>query len=254
MPRTTRRPGRRPRRRTFRKGPRRAHKINSLMAASVRPDRLLVKLPYSDNYATNLAAGTGQTRVWNLNSIYDPDRTGIGHQPLGYDQWATFYNRYRVFKVAYNISITNLTSDSAVMGGIVPTNAAFGAFNDMSVFEQPHMKKFHIGSVASNSTKTLKGVIHLPRITGRPLVSYKSDNVYQAQFTASPNEIMCLNLLTYPLNSNAGIVMSVRLVYFVELYDPKPMPLSSTHQTGPDDIIPVGNDDEQNTITNISGV
>lgn len=243
---STRRPARRPRRKIAR---RKAHKINSLMASAVRPDRLLVKLPYADYYTKTLTFGTpGQTQAWNLNSIYDPDRTGTGHQPLGTDQWATFYKKYRVFKVAYNISISNMSADSSVMGGITPTNGVFGNFNDMSVFEQPHCRKFHIGNREGISTRTLKGAITLPYITGRPLVSYKSDNVYAAQFGQNPLEVIALNLQLFSLNPTAGasLQISCRLVYFVELYDPLTMPLSSTNPLPPNQEIPVSLGDEQN--------
>lgn len=239
-----------PKRRILRRRP---HKMNSLMASSVRPDRLLVKLPYSDFYTVNMVApSTGKTQVWNLNSIYDPDRTGVGHQPLGYDQWAGFYNKYRVFKVAYNISITNMGVDSAVMGGLTATNGSFGNFTSMEVFEQPHCRKFQVGNKEGSSTKTLKGVINLPYITGRPLVAYKSDNIYGANFGSNPLENLTLNLQLFALNQAAGTIcqISTRIVYFVELYDPRPLPLSETNPLDPEDQIPTsittGQIDEQN--------
>lgn len=225
--------------------------VSSLLASSVRPNRLLVKLPYSDFYSKIFTSTgpQGQTQAWNLNSIFDPDRTGVGHQPLGYDQWATFYNRYRVFKVAYNISCTNLGADQSIYGGITATNGVFGNFTSMAPFEQPHTKKFHIGGRNGKDTITLKGVVNLPYITGRPLVSYKSDDTYQSVFGASPAEIMALNLMLLSTNPSAGgsVQVTCRLVYFVELYDPRPMPLSSTNPIGPNDPIPIGSgNDEQN--------
>lgn len=33
---------------------------------------------------------------FSLNSLYDPDITGAGHQPRYFDQWGGFYDRYRV--------------------------------------------------------------------------------------------------------------------------------------------------------------
>lgn len=34
--------------------------------------------------------------VFRANSIFDPDASGVGHQPLGHDQWAQFYSTYCV--------------------------------------------------------------------------------------------------------------------------------------------------------------
>lgn len=67
------------------------------------PDRMSVKLLYSDVKTFALsAAGNAQT-VFSLNSIYDPDVTGIGHQPRGHDELATLYKRYRVSGCKYEI-------------------------------------------------------------------------------------------------------------------------------------------------------
>lgn len=34
--------------------------------------------------------------TFHANSLYDPDYTGVGVQPFGFDQWSAFYNQYRV--------------------------------------------------------------------------------------------------------------------------------------------------------------
>lgn len=56
-----------------------------------------VQLRYACN--VDLQDGTGgvlDLHAFRANGIYDPDVTGVGHQPLGRDQWETFYNHYRV--------------------------------------------------------------------------------------------------------------------------------------------------------------
>lgn len=58
-------------------------------------DRQLVKLKYS---AYMLANNTGpQLRVFRGNDMYDPDFTGVGHQPYGFDQWCAMYSKFVVF-------------------------------------------------------------------------------------------------------------------------------------------------------------
>lgn len=44
------------------------------------------------------AIGTIAYHFFSANSIFDPDTTGVGHQPLGHDEWSYFYNHYCVLK------------------------------------------------------------------------------------------------------------------------------------------------------------
>lgn len=44
---------------------------------------------------------------YRCNSLFDPDYTGIGHQPYGFDQWKNFYQQYYVYKAAISVSFNN---------------------------------------------------------------------------------------------------------------------------------------------------
>lgn len=61
------------------------------------PTGMRTHLRYNELVSINPAAGaTLASYVFRANSIYDPNRTGIGHQPLGRDIWAGIYNHYVV--------------------------------------------------------------------------------------------------------------------------------------------------------------
>jgi len=52
------------------------------------PSQKIVKMRYVDRYQNTLnGAGYGLVQ-WRANGCFDPDVTGTGHQPLGYDQWS----------------------------------------------------------------------------------------------------------------------------------------------------------------------
>lgn len=59
-------------------------------------DSQLVKMRYGGIVNPDAGAGSSASWVFSANSIFDPDRTGIGHQPLGHDEWANFYDHYVV--------------------------------------------------------------------------------------------------------------------------------------------------------------
>lgn len=63
------------------------------------PDTIIVSMRYNDTVLIDpAAAGISNSHVFRANSIFDPDYTGAGHQPLGRDQWYEFYRHYCVEK------------------------------------------------------------------------------------------------------------------------------------------------------------
>jgi len=70
----------------------------------VFPARIKKLLRYSTSSALSAVSGVVQTYVFRANSLFDPDATGTGHQPMGFDQLMTWYNHYCV--VAAKITVT----------------------------------------------------------------------------------------------------------------------------------------------------
>lgn len=60
------------------------------------PFAKLATLRYSETVNLAGTAGILQRYAFSANSVYDPNNTGGGHQPMGYDQWTTLYNKYVV--------------------------------------------------------------------------------------------------------------------------------------------------------------
>lgn len=57
------------------------------------------KLIYGDRYLID----DGGTQVFSANGLYDPDITGIGHQPRGYDQVISCYDHYVVTRAKIEV-------------------------------------------------------------------------------------------------------------------------------------------------------
>lgn len=61
------------------------------------PNKIITKLRYGFNQSSGaLTNETIQDYVFRMNSIFDPDFTGTGHQPLWHDTYSTIYETYRV--------------------------------------------------------------------------------------------------------------------------------------------------------------
>lgn len=96
-------PRRYSRRRTYR---RRRGGVNNITRFPGFPSNKLVMMRYSDTFSFDHNVSNVYNRLFAANSIFDPDMTGVGHQPLGHDQWAVFYNHYFVIGSKITIQVT----------------------------------------------------------------------------------------------------------------------------------------------------
>lgn len=209
-----------PRRRRFprRKGAKRTHPV-TLVARGLQPfsSRYICKMKYSETVTPPLA-GLYQM---NLNSIFDPNRTGGGHQPYGFDQLSTLYNKYRVISCGYRIQRAMLDTGNPVMVGALPSNDVSRTFSTFSELrENPRAK--YITQNSGSDVKTLSGKVYLPSLMGRTRAQYMADDQYSSIVTTSPQEAAILYILTSDANDiPANYSVQVLLEFTVEFFDVK---------------------------------
>jgi len=184
--------------------------------------------PFGTSMRTNLTyaqyvdfsfsvANTAYMYQFNANSVFDPDRTGGGHQPYGHDQLATMFNKYRVFGFRYLVEVIpgNDVSNSTINWGATVRNGVY-TVSYPEVYELPFVKT---ATLTNNSKPTkMRGRIDLTKINERA-IAYISDDRTAADTSSSPAEVI---LFTFFGVSNQGNVCRVRvtLVYDVEYFDP----------------------------------
>lgn len=77
------------------------------------PTKLRRKLNYCEKLTLNPgAAGIPAGNVFRANGLYDPNQTGTGHQPMGFDELMTAYERYTVLGATIEV-----TGNGAGTGG-----------------------------------------------------------------------------------------------------------------------------------------
>lgn len=81
-------------------------------------------LRYSEYLTLNPGVGQTFAHVFSANGLFDPDITGVGHQPRGYDQWMSLYTRYVVTKAKITVQAANdgNANSSALFGVNVTTD------------------------------------------------------------------------------------------------------------------------------------
>lgn len=104
--------------------PTRAAPWNPPSRVGITGSGLYASLMYNelDIKLTPGAAGTTAPYVFIVNGLYDPNITGAGHQPTGFDQLIALYERYTVLKCRYRIAIRNTSTTLPALHGISTTD------------------------------------------------------------------------------------------------------------------------------------
>lgn len=202
--------------------------IQALRTLTV-PDKLIVKLPYYEEFVMN--SNTNYTyNYWRLNSIYDPNGTGVGHQPLGYDQWSAFYGRYRVIGAQFRITIVN-TGTTPTKISLASVNGVYSGASDESSMEQPHTIQKTVGGNGGKDVIEFKKFFTNSRVTGVSPTTYKADDRYQSLFGQNPLEQMSAVIQARTLGAGSVVNLisgTVHITYLVELFDRNMLSLSNT--------------------------
>lgn len=188
------------------------------------PDRLMVKLPYQGNIAFTSGIGE-QFYRWNTNSLFDPENTGVGHQPLGFDQWKLFYAIYKVHACTVKIKMINnmpVNNVDVVFVWSPTTNIDTYVLTE-EWQEQPYSTNYILPRQGSGSTKGFyKRHFHLSKIQGEKL----NHQEYEAQTTASPAKLSFFYIWckeTFGASVTLDVEFNVRMTFFAEFYQRRPL-------------------------------
>lgn len=201
------------RRKAFR---RKARQVTVNKALAPVAQRYITKMKYSDVFT--LSSSNGWNYYFNINSLWDPNRTGVGHQPYGFDQLAGLYNRYRVISTSYVVS--GYAGGSVIRMAVLPSNEVVIPSTMSYICENPRAK-FAI-QIPGGNTKLLTGKVYIPSLVGRNKTQYMADDRYQAQVDASPGELALLGVFASDIGDVTTTVQcTITMEFTVEFFDLK---------------------------------
>lgn len=127
--------------------------FNSRTPNTPLPLTLKSNLRFCEKNSLNIGVGgIASTNVYNASSLYDPNTSGIGAQPRGFDQLMALYNKYLVIgakiTVYYSVPIAvgpvlgciNLKSISTVDSNIVTSMESSYSVMDATTGDEGTMK------------------------------------------------------------------------------------------------------------------
>ncbi len=205
--------------------PRAERRVVNSVSSTGYPDSQVATIRYSDEIGINPATTYGQY-TFRGNSCFDPDETGIGHQPMYYDQYAAVYSKYKV--VSSRISITGANYNAAASAALVliPSSEIITITSYSIAMEQPYAKRSELLPVSTRGgvQSSVRAGISTRKILGLSEAQFASED-YSALTGATPSSVWYWNIAAFDISA-----LSVRLVvdieYRVIFYDRKAPALS----------------------------
>ncbi len=210
----------------------RRYKRNTNRLSSYRPLRRsqIYKTRYADQGVV-LNPGLGgipSTYVFSANGLYDPDVTGIGHQPIGFDQLVgVMYDHYVVVGAKITATFTNLDSSNGQVVGIMLKDNPTPESDARVMIENGNVKYKTISHAGSGGSQvTVSAKINPNKFLGhsKPL----SDDAVKGDASHNPSEQAYFHVFSFPQqNVDAGSVECfIRIDYTAMLIEPKKLELS----------------------------
>lgn len=185
-----------------------------------------------NNLLIDPTQGANSEHIFRLNSLYDPDLTNLGHQPLGFDQLSPLYTLYTVIGCRARVTITNLDTEHPYNLYMFPSTSSGSLDSDaqLSVMTERGLARWCqlTPAGAGGSTKTITFNWSAKKFYGK---SPFDDASYSALMNNNPGSGAYLHVAAQPLNASAlvdphPLVGSIVLEYVAILTEPKPMPQS----------------------------
>lgn len=182
---------------------------------NVFPLEMRGTVTYATVLALGPAAGAIVDQVFRLNSVYDPDYSGVGSTAFGYTQYAALYQRYRVLRATARIVWDNLATNPITAFVCATPNTVIST--GINIIQGQRLSWVGgVGGVGGNSTRehTISAPIHI--VFGCPARQVATEHDFASAVGANPSNSVYLHVGAYQNGASAGSFnLQVRIEYDV---------------------------------------
>jgi hypothetical protein len=204
----------------------------AIAASPLGPSAVRLLMSYSTTVNMTSTVGALATYIMTGNGLFDPDVTGSGLQPLGFDQWATLYQRYRV--IASNIQVsfstpgatTNATGSFDV--ALTPSNTS-SVYSTFTAAASAPFSKYRTFNGNGSQGITLKSKMDTSTVAGVTHAAVLAEDILQASVSANPSDMWFWHICaqTVDLSTTGTVYLVIKVTYLVDFFALQVITLSS---------------------------
>lgn len=183
---------------------------------------------YYEPYITR-SASLGTISVYNIsaNGIYDPNRTGTGHQPIGFDQMMLMYEQFCVIRSHIKVTFINVGSDASRIAIILSPDT--GAPSSITAAMENGLLSTAVingsgDSSGVNRMKTLQLACDVPKYFGKTYQGILADPTMSGTVASDPAEQVYFQICVwdpFTTSVSAEVALDVTVSYDVMYWEPK---------------------------------
>lgn len=174
------------------------------IVGSPLPNSFLTKHRYVQYLDLNIPlGGAAAGAVFSLNGMYDPDVSGGGHQPMGFDQLAALYGQYQVLsaKATVKFITTSTANTAASMCALAIRNSSTLETDPQDIMERPDTVYDVLPSGRGAGYRTLSIKKSIPKFFGIKKSAFSADDGKKGTASVNPTEMCYLHVYNMPDNS-----------------------------------------------------
>lgn len=215
-------------RRRYRPGYRRRYKRPGYRARPVRrmsrypskarfgshglPKAIFTKLNYSEQISMSSVTVTPGSYFFQLNSIYDPNTSGVGHQPYMRDTYSSLYSDYTVTGALVRLTVSTGGSPATVT---MRPNPGTGTITNIPLEAERGAARLTVTTAKPVSKKMY---VSMAQFFGQTRNIILTDDIYSAAMGTSPTEGCYLGLAVLAADEATSITVyiDIKITYYVK--------------------------------------
>jgi len=214
---------------------RKTKKVNASAASKFTKDRLsnrlllgmskTTTLSYVDYFNLNPGIGLPATYIFSANGLFDPNITGVGHQPRGYDQLKSLFDHYTVTSATIKVVACGpggQTSTFPLVFGVLLSDD--NAVESDQIHALEAKKSAWTFLPANDESRTLYLDFEAKEFFG---MSFK-DASYKGSINANPDDQAFFQIFVEPTSAvdAAAVQVCVEIIYHVTWTEPNNVQIS----------------------------
>jgi len=172
-------------------------------------------------------SGTASEHVFSANGCFDPDISGVGHQPSGFDELMVFFDHYVVLGAKMTVHFRSIDTTYAHMCYIRVSDRAILNSDAENVIENGRCTNKVIGVFAAgDGICKLTYSLNPAKFLGRK--DPMSDSELKGNTASNPTEEAFFIIGASPDSAvdSTGVIAWVEIEYNIALIEPKVVPKS----------------------------